>query len=207
MTKKYVIPITLSFLSSVSTAQTLNKADFIKLAEACSPKIHTSTMLALAKSESSLNPYAINVNGSHQIKKQPKSKEEAVSLANQLLSKGLNIDVGIAQINSGNFESLGVSTTELFDVCTNLKTSQTILVDCFRRASKKHTKEHEALKSALSCYNTGNFTTGRKNGYVSKVYSNAGVVVPAPSTDVYNPNKSITLSAAIARKMQGRVSN
>src|SRR5690606_23328138 len=47
----------------------------------------------------------------------------------------------------------------------------------------------QALRAALSCYNTGNFRRGLANGYVGKVLTQAGIKVPAlvPLTDATAP--------------------
>src|SRR5699024_1664981 len=69
--------------------------------------------------------------------------------------------------------------TTVFDPCTNLKAAQTVLSECYGRALKRYSDPQQAVRAALSCYNTGNFDRGFSNGYVGKVLAEAGVTVPA----------------------------
>jgi len=67
----------------------------------------------------------------------------------------------------------------IFDPCVNLASAQRVLVDCYKRAAKLHGAGQNALYAAFSCYNTGNLTSGFRNGYVGKVIAGAGLAVPA----------------------------
>lgn len=67
-------------------------------------------------------------------------------------------------INSENLTRLGMTVDEVFDVCKNLSAAALILEDNFTRASAKEGAPQEALKKALSAYNTGDFARGIKNG-------------------------------------------
>lgn len=140
--------------------------DFVVLAQQCAPQVDVNIASAIVKSESSFNPLAIGVNRSAGLKKQPTSYEEAVSVAKRLIGQGKNIDVGFAQINSANFKRLNLSVEQVFDPCTNLRAMQVIFNDCRNRAKGKD------IYKAMSCYNTGNHSSGFKNGYVSKVSRN-----------------------------------
>ena len=81
--------------------------------------------------------------------------------------------MGLAQINSQNFQSLGVTAEELFDPCTNLKAASVILGKCYERMSREDRDPARALSDALSCYYSGNAVTGHEHGYVDRVISNA----------------------------------
>jgi type IV secretion system protein VirB1 len=48
-----------------------------------------------------------------------------------------------------------------------------ILTDCYGRALKKYRDEQVAIRAALSCYQSGNFSTGFRTGYVGKVVAAA----------------------------------
>ncbi|WP_034129459.1 lytic transglycosylase domain-containing protein [Acinetobacter baumannii] len=140
--------------------------DFVVLAQQCAPQVDVNIASAIVKSESSFNPFAIGVNRAAGLKKQPTSYEEAVSVAKRLISQGRNIDVGFAQINSANFKRLNLSVEQVFDPCTNLSAMQFIFNDCRNRAKGKD------IYKAMSCYNTGNHSSGFRNGYVAKVSRN-----------------------------------
>ncbi|HFX6175523.1 TPA: lytic transglycosylase domain-containing protein [Acinetobacter baumannii] len=140
--------------------------DFVVLAQQCAPQVDVNIASAIVKSESSFNPFAIGVNRAAGLKKQPTSYEEAVTVAKRLISQGRNIDVGFAQINSANFKRLNLSVEQVFDPCTNLSAMQFIFNDCRNKAKGKD------IYKAMSCYNTGNHSSGFRNGYVAKVSRN-----------------------------------
>lgn len=153
--------------------------NFKTLAAECAPNVHIRTLSSVLRQESRFNPLVIGVNGGYSLKKQPKTLDEAVSLANKLISQGYNIDVGLGQINSSNFKSLGISVDKLFSPCENLKAASQILSACYAKAVKETGKEDQAtLHAALSCYNTGSLSRGLSNGYVSKVVAMASLPVP-----------------------------
>ena len=68
-----------------------------------------------------------------------------------------------------------------FEPCANLAAMQTVLAECFDRASRSAGKAADqlALRQALSCYYSGNFATGFRHGYVRKVVVAARVVPTA----------------------------
>ena len=116
-----------------------------------------------------------------------------------------NIDMGLGQINSENLTRLGMTVDEVFDVCKNLSAAALILEDNFTRASAKEGAPQEALKKALSAYNTGDFARGIKNGYVQKVSTNGlkiaqGYTVPAIKLDPQSVAPSVAPLAAQADK-------
>lgn len=136
-------------------------------------------MAAIVKTESGFKPFAIGINKSNvKLVRQPANKQEAVTTAKWLISNGYNIDMGMAQINSANMKWLGVSVDDLFDPCKNVAAGAKILLNNYVGAFKKIGEPQNALRAALSSYNTGNATAGIKNGYVAKVTA-AAVTVPA----------------------------
>ena len=95
--------------------------DFLDLAQQCAPTVHPHTLAAIVKTESGFKPFAIGVNkGGAQLTRQPTTKAEAVATAKDLIGPGLNIDMGLGQINSENLARLGYSVEDVFDVCKNL---------------------------------------------------------------------------------------
>ncbi len=160
----------------------MTSAAFISLVLTCAPEVHVNTAKALVATESSFNPWAIGVVGGV-LERQPRSRAEALATANALQSGGWNFSVGLGQINARNFRRLGLSLEDAFDACTNLTAMQAVLGDCFEAASTsmdKTTSRQQALRKALSCYYSGNFTTGFKHGYVQKVIANAAAPLPRP---------------------------
>src|SRR6185312_1419618 len=114
--------------------------------------------------ESSANPYAIGVVGG-QLERQPRNLPEALATAQMLDAKGYNFSVGLAPVNRANLERYGLdSYRKAFAACANLSAGAHILADCYTRA-------HGDWPKAFSCYYSGNFTTGFRDGYVQKMYA------------------------------------
>ena len=141
----------------------------IELIQACSPNMQVQVAQAIIKTESSFNQFAIGVNKGSKVH-QPRNYQEAVQTAKWLLANGANIDMGYAQINSSNLNWLGLSVEQVFQPCANLKAMQTVYYHCFDRAG--NTGLGTRMQRAFSCYNTGSFTKGFKNGYVNKATNN-----------------------------------
>ncbi len=158
----------------------MDSSTFIALVMACAPQVHPTTAHALVSVESAFNPWAIGVVGGA-LRRQPKSQAEALATAQQLIANGRNFSVGLGQINVGNFQRLGLTTLSALDPCRNLSAMQSVLTECFDRAASPQAKaaRQEALRRALSCYYSGNFSTGFRHGYVQKVVSTA-IAFPLP---------------------------
>ncbi|WP_193067746.1 lytic transglycosylase domain-containing protein [Halomonas sp. 3D7M] len=131
----------------------------ISLVEECAPLVHPATMQTLVKNESSGNPYAIGV-VDLELVNQPQSKTEAIDAAKNLMDQGYNVSLGLGQINMHNFEALGLTVETAFEPCENLRASSEVLNNCFDRALDSYEKQQEALRAALSCYYSNNFTRG-----------------------------------------------
>lgn len=156
----------------------MDTSTFMALVLACAPQVHPSTAHALVSVESAFNPWAIGVVGGALVR-QPQNHAEALATARELQALGHNFSVGLGQINRGNFARLGLTTTTAFDPCMNLTAMQAVLAACFERASsgKEPTRSDQpALRMALSCYYSGNFSTGFRHGYVQKVMAAARMV-------------------------------
>ena len=136
------------------------------LLTACAPLVHSGSAHALISVESGFNPHAIGVVGGA-LERQPHNAMEAIATANTLHREGRNFSVGLAQINVSNLERLGLTIPDALDACRNLGAMQTLLGECFDRAGAGTSQR--ALRRALSCYYSGNFATGFRDGYVGRV--------------------------------------
>lgn len=134
------------------------------MAELCAPNVAPDTIRRIASVESGFNPYAIGVVGGR-LQRQPRTREEALATADMLDANGWNYSVGVVQVNQRNFGKYGLTAAAAFDPCTNLRIGGLILEDCYKRAGKGPA----AVSDALSCYYSGNFTTGYRLGYVARV--------------------------------------
>jgi len=129
--------------------------------------VPAQVMRHLVDVESSYNPYAIGVVGG-QLVRQPQTLDEALATVQMLESKGYNFSVGVAQVNRANLAKYGLDTyAKAFDPCLNLSAGSRILGECFMSAGGDWGK-------AFSCYYSGNFMTGFRDGYVQKIYDSIG---------------------------------
>jgi len=173
--------------------------DFAAVAELCAPGVAPDTLARIASVESSFNQYAIGVVGGR-LERQPRSLAEAVATAHMLAANGYDFSVGVMQVNERNFGRFGLTIESAFDPCRNLRTGASIYADCLNRAGGSAS----AHGDALSCYYSGNFITGYKSGYVSKVM-NAGIairptvqVIPPAIRPTKFPQRDIPTAAASA---------
>ena len=163
----------------------LSPTVFLAAAMQCAASVHPSTALDVARVESGLNPYAIAEilpGGKGVISHFPASRNEAISLAGRLKAQGRRYSLGLMQITSTNFRHYGLTARDLLAPCTNLFVFEHILTDCYRRGG--------SLKRALSCYYSGNFTTGQQpesafnqTSYIQRI----GYAVPSTRQDRQRP--------------------
>uniref|UniRef100_UPI003BEEF304 lytic transglycosylase domain-containing protein n=1 Tax=Burkholderia arboris TaxID=488730 RepID=UPI003BEEF304 len=181
---------------------------FTQFAARCAPNVAPDTLAAIVNTESAGNPYAIGVVGGH-LASQPRTYAEALETARTLQARGYNFSMGLGQVNLHNLARYGESFETVFDVCRNLRAGAAILTECWQRAAGQFDRPASALAAALSCYYSGDFSTGVKHGYVARVLANAGRPVALRgqtegSTADPQPVPSITTtgarSAAPARK-------
>ncbi|MEN1941070.1 lytic transglycosylase domain-containing protein [Luteimonas sp. MJ246] len=126
--------------------------------------------------ESSFNPYAIGVVGAR-LARQPRSLEEAVATAARLERDGYNFSLGLAQVNRHNLAAQGLASyEEAFATCPNLAAGARILADCHARSGGDWDK-------AFSCYYSGNFTRGIRDGYVQKIRRSMSAAGVGPVVD------------------------
>ena len=156
----------------------MDAATFIALATLCAPLVHPGTAQAIVATESTFNSNAIGVVAGR-LERQPRNVDEAVATANALRAQGRNFSIGLAQINVRNLDRFGMSMVDGFDACKNLRAMQLVLGDCYERAGANDGSQ-PSLRRALSCSYSGNFTTGFRHGYVSRVVSNAQKTARAP---------------------------
>ncbi len=137
--------------------------------EQCVPSSHWSVMEKIVSVESGGELYAIGINKKGYRSKFPATLREAKREAQKLLDQGLNIDIGLSQINSQHFKpgrifaKKGFVATDALNPCINLKMGAMILSGNYRR--------YKSLPEALSAYNTGNARDGFSNGYVARYTS------------------------------------
>lgn len=130
--------------------------------------------------ESGSNPFAIGVVGG-QLVRQPASLDEALATAQMLDAKGYDYSLGVAQVNRRNLGRYGLNSyAKAFDACANVAAGAQILAECYDRSGNDWGK-------AFSCYYSGNFVTGYRDGYVQKVYASMQEDAPAGTSPTAAP--------------------
>ena len=137
------------------------------------------------RTESGFNPYAIGVVRGHLVR-QPRDREEAVATAKALDTQGINFSMGLGQVNKTNLARYGLTYETAFDPCENLRAGSAILRDCYERATAALGQGTPALRAAISCYYSGNFTRGESadaggTSYVQRVAANAQMAADSTS--------------------------
>jgi len=135
--------------------------DLITLIATCAPMVAPTTMKAIVLEESRGHPYAIHDGKTHRALF-PKTRAEAVATARRLIARGSRIDAGLAQINSANWDWLGLDAESVFDPCISLRAGERVLLGAYTQAPF-------TLDAAISRYNTGHASRGVGNGYVGRV--------------------------------------
>lgn len=138
----------------------------VALLAACAPSVHPATALSLIEVESAFNPHAIGVVAGV-LERQPRSRAEALVTARSLAAQNIDFSVGLAQINARNLARLGLSLEQAFDPCQNVAAMANLLAQCLDRAGGSTPQVR--IRRALSCYYSGDFSTGFRHGYVSRV--------------------------------------
>ena len=161
MSYRFFITAVLAAVSCSAAADTAQPAAsqrvlFSQLARQCGRNVHPDTLQAVARVESSFNPFVIGVVGGR-LAKQPRSFQEAVRTAERLHAQGRNFSMGLMQVNRHNLKGYGLDYRTVFDPCANVRTGAAILADCFKRAGGSSQAD---LHKAFSCYYSGNFRTG-----------------------------------------------
>lgn len=161
---------------------------------ACAPHVSPATLAHIVRVESSGNPLAVNVNVIRGRARFPvpriQSAGHAAQVAHQAIAQGYNVDLGLMQVNSRNLRGLGYSVEQMFEPCTNVRAGARILTENYSRAVRERGHGQSALLAALSAYNTGNFSSGFQNGYVSKYFNIRSVIYSQPTGNVLASNSA-----------------
>jgi type IV secretion system protein VirB1 len=151
------------------TLQALALAAFVRH---CAPTVAPSTMVAIVQVESGGDPLAIGDNTTRR-SYYPRDRATAEALARRLLNAGHLLDLGIAQIDSMNFDGFGVNVHSIFDPCINLRVGARILSGDYAVAARRYGNGQVALRHAIGMYNTGRLDAGAR--YVTRVLAAAGI--------------------------------
>jgi type IV secretion system protein VirB1 len=188
----------------------LDSAAFLSIALQCSPAVAPDTLLAIARQESRLHAYLMHDNTTGEVF-EGQTKAQAVAKARALIAAGHSVDMGLMQVNSANLGWLGLRPDDVFEACMNVAAGGRVLVRAYTEAAAKVGPGAEALRIALSLYNTGDTAAGRVNGYVGQVESKAAAYVVPPLLRVAvgdaDPvaNRAAVVNGTVSEKPGGAV--
>lgn len=139
-------------------------------------------MIATARVESSFQTTALHDNTSRR-SYAPETVAEAVALTRALLAMSHSLDAGVMQVNSSNWQRLGLTAETAFDPALNVCAGKAVLAEAYAR------------ERAVSCmYNTGKLDC--RNGYPDKI--EAAMRVPVEVADAPQPVQVSIISQPLA---------
>ena len=177
--KVYACAVLGALLPGAALSAPLSLKAFETLAGRCAPSVSSSTLAAIAKVESGFNPLAIHDNSASKTVSVD-DELDAVDVIEGLLRQGHSIDVGLMQINSANFASLGLTAESALDPCVSLRAAAVVLESRYAGGETVEAQQ-QALRQTISAYNTGDISRGFHNGYVHKVEMASRQIVPSLS--------------------------
>jgi len=169
-------------LLCIATNVSAQRLDIADLQSRCLPTVPRSTLSAIIRVESSGNPNAMQIDfprailkrwhlpeGTLQLKRQPATQREALEWLDYFERRGIFVDVGLMQVSTAEAKRRGIPVESLFDPCFNLRAGWQILDSAYRLEVKTYGPGQEALRHAISRYNTGDTQRGIDNGYLARV--------------------------------------
>ncbi|ACD21629.1 transglycosylase SLT domain-containing protein [Paraburkholderia phytofirmans] len=147
------------------------------------PGVDRRLSASLVRQESNFNPYAIGLDGKEVLYLQPRSYQEAVQTAVNLMREGKGFSVGLSQIHISNVRRYGMTWQQAFDPCSNLMAGGSILKGFYSQAVNKGYRGQDAVFAALRGFNSGDVGNSISNGYASSILrrvSNMPVSGPVP---------------------------
>ena len=156
--------------------------DLLTLAALCGPWVAPATTLNVVQIESAGHPFAIHDNTSNR-SFEPATLSEAERLSVALIRAGHRLDLGLMQINYDVwFRPTRLRLDQAFNPCVNIAFGTTILSAAYARQLGQHLSAPEALKRALSVYNSGD--AFRARDYANLVLNRAHLSSLAPSMNL-----------------------
>lgn len=135
--------------------------DYNQLLQQCTNGVHPVVMHGIISQESSFNPFAIGVvNG--RLSYQPKTLAQAVTAVKALSAAKKNYSMGLVQVNKQHMKRFGFTPETIFEPCANVRAGAVIFQECYNLAKSKIGNSPQTYGMALSCYYSGNFSTGFK---------------------------------------------
>jgi type IV secretion system protein VirB1 len=190
---KVLLVMTLVLLSPAARGQ---NTDITMLQSTCLPNAPMSTLRAVVQVESSSNPNAMQIDfpkallkrwglaeGTLRFKRQPINQREALNWLAYFQSYDIFVDLGLMQVSTAEAKRRGISPESLLEPCTNLRVGWQILEDDYRFEKRTYGPGQEALRHAISRYNTGDAQRGIVNGYLARVLAAVRRLPAEPPTE------------------------
>ena len=156
--------------------------DIATLRSRCIPTAPVATLSAIVQAESGGNPNAMQIDfpvallkrwhlpqGTLQLKRQPVTQREALAWLTYFEHHGVYVDLGLMQVSTAEAQRRGIPVESLLEPCLNLRAGWQILQDAYQLEMKTYGPGQEALRHAISRYNTGDSQNGIDNGYLARV--------------------------------------
>jgi type IV secretion system protein VirB1 len=153
------------------------RLDIPALQSRCLPNVPLTTLNAIIRVESRGNPNAMQIDfprailkrwhlpkGTLRLKRQPATQREALEWLDYFESRGIFVDLGLMQVSTAEAQRRGI-----MDPCFNLRAGWKILESAYQLEVKTYGPGQEALRHAISRYNTGDTQRGIDNGYLERV--------------------------------------
>ena len=165
---------------------------------ACAPYVAPATLAGVIQVESGRDPLALHVNGVSTQPPAPRTKAEAVTVAERFIARGFSVDLGRMQVNSRNLAMFGVTVAQMLEpfACDNVRVGADILAADYRRAAEVYGEGQTALRAALSAYNTGSFYRG--GAYVARYVGPRVPALQAPPSAMVKDGRTIQTGLASA---------
>ena len=158
------------------------RLDIATLQSRCLPAVPLTTLSAIIRVESGGNPNAMQIDfprallkqwhlpeGTLRLKRQPATKREALEWLDYFERHGIFVDLGLMQVSTAEAQRRGLPAESLLDPCFNLRAGWQILDSAYQLEVKTYGPGQEALRHAISRYNTGDTQRGIDNGYLARV--------------------------------------
>ena len=125
---------------------------FVDLAQSCAPMVQVDTLASVVSLESRFQPFAVRINSGSPLSAQPASKAEAIEVATSLIAERKDIQLGLGGLGAEELRTLGLSLSDAFDPCLNLKATATLLDGYYRLALRVGADPRRAETVMLQSY-------------------------------------------------------
>ena len=146
-----------------------------QLVAQCAPFVAPSTMSAIVQVESGGRALVILDNATGR-DYNPQTVQQGVATIDRLLAEGhRQLDVGIAQVDTENFATYGLTPATALNACTNIRVGANILEAAYRQSAAAYGPGQVALFHAFEAYNSGRLIGDPR--YADKILAAAGIPV------------------------------